>query len=93
MNEIDLINVFYQTMKAQGKKHDEVFLSIDEDLLAQLKLKFGSELQLKSVEKLADICIANEWLERTTADPHYHYLSLTPAGLQMAILMEYSQGV
>ena len=51
------------------------------------KLKF--DVQLADVEKLVDICIANEWLERTTADPNYKYLSLTNDGLEMAIAQQY----
>ena len=43
------------------------------------------DVRLEYIHKLADICIANEWLEGITANPGYNYLSLTEAGLSIAI--------
>lgn len=90
MNEIDILNLFYDEMKAQGVTREVVFLSIEEDAAAQLSQKLKQPVHLEQMQKLADICIANEWLERTTADPHYKYLSLTEAGLQIVLANQYS---
>lgn len=50
-----------------------------------LTQKLGKPVSVEEAQKLTDICIANEWLERTTADPYYKYLSLTEAGLQILL--------
>lgn len=85
MNEIDILKFFYDEIKARGKTREDVFLSIDEDAAEVLSLKLGQPVSLEQAQKLTDICIANEWLERTTADPNYHYLSLTETGLQVVL--------
>ena len=89
MNEFELLKVFYEEMKAQGTSRNNVFLSIDDNMLAIMRHKFGAEVRIEDIQVLADICIANQWMERTTADPHYNFLSLTDAGLQIIILREY----
>ncbi|KTD09407.1 hypothetical protein [Legionella jamestowniensis] len=90
MNELDILMLFYNEMKAQGKSRDEVFLSMNESAVKTLSEKYGDSVTLEEVHRLTDVCIANEWLERTTIDPGYNFLSLTAAGLQMALVHEYS---
>lgn len=90
MNEMDLLDFFYDELRKEGKTHDTLFISLDERAIEKLKTKLGVDVQITDLHKLADICIANEWLERTTADPHYRYLSLTEAGLQIAISYQYN---
>lgn len=90
MNEIDILNLFYDEMKAKGISHDALFKSMDETAVELLREKLKTDVQLEDVHKYTDICLANEWLERTTADPGYLYLSLTRAGLSIAIANQYS---
>lgn len=90
MNELDILKLFYDEMKVRGVTRDQVFLSIEEDAAAMLTHKLKVPVSLETAQKLTDICIANEWLERTTADPNYKYLSLTEAGLQIVLASEYS---
>lgn len=85
MNESILLSVFYNEMRARSASHDQVFLNIDESMVKLLKENYKIDASLQELESLADICIANEWLERTTADPYYNYLSLTKNGLDRAI--------
>jgi hypothetical protein len=89
MNEMDILDIFYDELRAEGQSRETLFISIDETVVAKLKQKLGIEVNLDNVLRLTDICIANEWLERTTADPNYKYLSLTDAGLKMAIANQY----
>jgi hypothetical protein len=89
MNEVDILKLFYDEMKTRGVTREEVFLSIEEDAAAVLSQKLKQPVSVEDAQKLTDICIANEWLERTTADPHYKYLSLTEAGLQIVLANEY----
>lgn len=90
MNEIDILNLFYNEMKARSVTREEVFLSIDEDIVAVLSQNLAKPVNLEEAQKITDICIANEWLERTTIDPGYNYLSLTEAGLQIVLANQYS---
>ncbi|MBA2648643.1 MAG: hypothetical protein H0U75_03410 [Legionella sp.] len=89
MTELDILNLFYDEMKAMGATREQVFISIDADAVAILTYKQKSPIDLVKAHQLTDICIANEWLERTTADPYYNYLSLTEAGLQMVLANKY----
>lgn len=93
MNEVDILLLFYDEMKAQGKSRDAIFMNIDESIVAILAQKFKRDVTLEEVQKLTDICIANEWLERTTIDPGYNFLSLTAGGLQVVLAHEYAKGV
>lgn len=90
MNELDILKLFYDEMKLRGTTRDQVFLSIEEDAAAMLSKKLGLSVSIEDAQRLTDICIANEWLERTTADPNYKYLSLTEAGLQVVLANVYS---
>lgn len=85
MNEIDILTLFYDEMIDKSVTRDQVFLSLEEEATAQISAKLGYPVLVEDVQKLADVCIANEWLERTTADIHYKYLSLTEAGLQVLL--------
>lgn len=90
MDEYGLLFYFYEVMKERGLNHNQVFLSVDDDMLVALRDKYTAQLTLRQVEELADICLANEWLERTTADPHYNFLSLTEKGLNVIVENQYS---
>lgn len=91
MNEMDILDYFYDELRVQGQTHNTLFLNLDESAVTKLTQKLGVDIQMADLHKFADICIANQWLERTTADPGYKYLSLTDAGLQMAISYQYSR--
>lgn len=90
MNELDILKLFYDEMKLRGVTRDQVFLSIEDEAAAILSQKLQTSVSVEEAQRLADICIANEWLERTTADPYYKYLSLTESGLQVVLASEYS---
>ncbi len=90
MNEMTILDFYYDELRATGKTHDTLFISLDESVVTKLHEKLGIDVRLTDLHKFADICIANEWLERTTADPGYNYLSLTEAGLQIAISYQYN---
>jgi hypothetical protein len=90
MNEIDILRLFYDEMAAQSITRDQVFISLDEVMAGVLSEKLKRPVSLLDMQHLADVCIANEWLERTTADPHYKYLSLTENGLQILLANLYS---
>lgn len=89
MTELDILKLFYDEMTARGATREVVFLSIDATAVAVLSEKLGTTVSLDEAHRLTDICIANEWLERTTIDPGYNFLSLTEAGLQVVLVNAY----
>ncbi|AUH70948.1 Uncharacterised protein [Legionella sainthelensi] len=90
MNEVNILGLFYDVMKIQGVTRDQVFLNMEDESAAMLSQKLKEPVSLQQLQKLTDVCIANEWLERTTADPNYKYLSLTEAGLQIVLANLYT---
>lgn len=91
MNELDIVGVFYDRLKVTGQRHDTLFISLDEEVVKELELKLNEKVTLAELHRYADICLANEWLERTTIDPEYRFLSLTKAGLKIAIANQYEK--
>ena len=90
MNELDILKLFYDEMTAHGSTREVVFLNIDETSAGILSQKLSIPVTFDDTHRLTDICIANEWLERTTIDPGYNFLSLTEAGLQIVINNQYN---
>lgn len=90
MNEIDILKLFYDEMNARGITREVLFISLEEAAAKSISEKLGVPVSTEQVQRFADICIANEWLERTTADVYYKYLSLTEAGLQVVLMNKYS---
>lgn len=90
MNEMDILKLFYDEMVLRGTTRDQVFLTLEEEAAEVLAKKLGKPVLVSQLQRLADVCIANEWLERTTADPYYKYLSLTEAGLQIFLAAQYT---
>ena len=90
MREMDILDYFYDELRARGATRESLYISLDESVAGILSEKLGVEVPVTELHKYADICIANEWLERTTADVEYNYLTLTEAGLQVAIAYQYT---
>jgi hypothetical protein len=90
MTEMDVLDLFYDQLRIEGETREELFISLDDSCAEKISHKLGKQVKLSDIQRLADICIANEWLERTTADPDYNYLSMTEAGLQMAVANQYT---
>lgn len=90
MTEIDVLGLFYDVMRTSGVTRDQVFLNMEEESAAMLAHKLNEPISIEQLQKFTDICIANEWLERTTADPNYKYLSLTDSGLQIVLANLYT---
>ena len=90
MTELDILKIFYDEMVVRRVTREEVFLTLEEEAAAELSQKLSTPISVDEMQQLIDVCIANEWLERTTADPNYKYLSLTESGLQILLNSQYS---
>lgn len=91
MDEYGLLLIFYNEMRARKVDHFNLFLSIDEGMVELLADDYDVNTSVRELENLADICIVNGWLERTTADPYYRYLSLTEEGLREIMKHEFKK--
>lgn len=90
MNELDILKLFYDEIKVRGVTRNDVFLNIDDTAAAMLSEKLKQPVSVEEAQRFTDICIANEWLERTTIDPGYNFLSLSEAGLQIVLINQYT---
>ena len=82
MNELILLGIFYDEMTARGSDLNNVFLSVDGNMMTHLKDTYDIDITINELEDAARVCIASRWLERTTADPYFNYLSMTENGLK-----------
>ncbi len=77
--EFDLLRLFVDEMERQGSNRKLVRLDIDDSFVGQL-MALGLETTIAQAQRLADRCLANEWLEHTVMGGKYISLSLTAAG-------------
>jgi hypothetical protein len=75
----EFLSIFYDKMIEEGKRYH--IFSIDDNFLSLLNKKLGATFDLKYAKELADICIANEWVKRTTMGEKYNNLEITTTGL------------
>lgn len=91
MNELMLLGVFYYEALARATDISSVFLSVDDEMVQHIKVTFDIDTSIEELETLAANCIALRWLERTTADPFFNFLSLTDKGLERFMDSKYYQ--
>lgn len=79
-DEFNLLDLFYQKMIEEGSKHNMVRLSIDNRTVEYAYEKTSCSVTVEELIKLADICLANNWLEHTSLGGKYLNLQLTTTG-------------
>ncbi|MFP4573350.1 MAG: hypothetical protein ACLFNW_10295 [Desulfobacterales bacterium] len=81
-SEEDILSVFVEEMERRGENRKLVRLDIDESMLERINHSKGSNIDLEQLQKYADRCLANEWLEHTVmGGGKYGHLSITTTGL------------
>ncbi len=81
ITEFDILELYVLEMESEGANRNLVRISVDECMVSALRDKFGIEVTLENLYKLADICLANEWLEHRVMAGKYGQLGLTTTGL------------
>lgn len=78
----DLLHLYVEEMENCGANRQTMWIEINESFVDKLSAQ-GFEITLTSAQKLADQCIANEWLEHNgrTGKHQYDNLELTATGL------------
>ena len=82
--EFHLLDFYYQTMLDEGSTRNMVRYSIDHRLVETIYENTNISLSEVELQKMADICLANNWLEHTSMAGKYGNLSLSTTGLGVA---------
>lgn len=81
LTEFDLLEIYVEEMEHRGESRNLVRLDIDDSFVARIGSKIEGEATLEEVHRLADKCLANEWLEHTAIGAgKYGRLVLTATG-------------
>lgn len=81
-SEEDILSVFVEEMERRGENRKLVRLDIDKSMLERINHNKGSNIDLEQLQKYADRCLANEWIEHTAlGGGKYGHLSITTTGL------------
>ena len=79
-SEYDFLDLFYQEMLERGQPINLVFLSVDARMLCYINEKFKISVTQDGLQEIADICLANSWIEYMTLNGQYRDLQLTTTG-------------
>lgn len=80
-HSFDFLRVFYDAMETEGVNHKIYRTNIGNDFVTTLNSNIKASLSLEECQKLADICVANDWLEHTVMGGKYIQLRLTTTGV------------
>ena len=82
VSEEDILRIFVEEMEMRGENRKLVRLDVNDSMLEKINSAKGTDIGLDQLCKLADRCLANEWLEHTVMGVgKYGHLSLTTTGL------------
>lgn len=81
VTEFDILELHVSEMESHGANRNLVTISVDDSMVSVLRDKFGGEVTLEKLQRLADKCLANEWLEYRVMAGKYGELGLTATGL------------
>lgn len=78
--EFDLLEIFVTEMEQRGEKRNLIIFDIDQKMAGAVSDKVGVPVTLEEIQKLADRCLANEWLEHKVLAGKYGQLELSTSG-------------
>lgn len=80
-DEYEFLNLFYQEMLEKGRARHLVRLSLNARVVEQIYDNSRVSVTEKDLQKIADVCLANGWLEHADMTDQYENLQLTTIGL------------
>jgi hypothetical protein len=93
-NEYDLLQMFVMEMERQGVKRNLIHLDVDDSLAAKISMKLKDEVSPEQAHRLADKCLANEWLEHVYIGAgQYGALTLTASGFGVVRSLQRKQEI
>jgi len=85
-DQFDFLELFYQEMLAKGQPENLIRLSVNPKMAEDINENLNISLTENSLQKMADICLANSWVTKTTlGGSQYINLQLTTVGLGVVI--------
>ena len=83
--EYDILNTYTEEMERQGTVRVALRMNIDEAMVTAIEKRIGKPLSLESLHRMADRCVANEWLQHGCIGVgRYEHLQLTESGFGVA---------
>ena len=79
-DEFDFLNLFYQKMLDEGQSYNITRLSVNNRMVEDIYDKSTFSLTEEYLKKMADICLANSWIEYSSLAGNYTNLRLTTTG-------------
>jgi hypothetical protein len=81
VSEEDILRIFVEEMHKLGVSRKFLRLDVDDAMVEKINSIKKANINLEQLFKLADRCLANEWLEYTVMGAgKYGHLSLTTSG-------------
>jgi hypothetical protein len=82
VSEEDILRAFVEEMETRGENRKQVRLDVNDSMVEKINSTKGTNIDLEQLYKLADRCLANEWIEHTVmGGGRYALLSITTTGL------------
>ena len=79
-DEYDFLDLFYQEMLAAGHARNLVSLNVDPKMVGNIYENSSVSVTEDHLRKMADVCLANSWVEHTVISNKYGCLQLTTTG-------------
>lgn len=84
MPEFKILANIIDFMEANGATAKVVTFSVDQQLADEINLKHGTNYSVGDLERAADKCIANEWVDHRALGEKYKHLGITTKGVGAA---------
>ncbi len=79
--EVHLLGLWVDEMEARGSNRNLVSISVNEELKDRLYSEYGVSVEMDEIFRMADKCLAHEWLQNKYLGNKYLDLFITAAGV------------
>lgn len=83
INEYDFLGLFYKEMLSKGHAQNLIRLPIDARLVEKIYDNSQNSVTENELQNLADICLANGWVNHAAIGAKYGNLQLTTSGFSV----------
>lgn len=84
MLEFRILENIIDLMEANGVTANVVGFGVDQKLVDEINMKYGTKYSIGDLKKSVDTCIAHEWLVHRSIGEKYNYLGITSKGVGVA---------
>jgi hypothetical protein len=80
-DEFDFLDIFFQKMLREGKTYNLIHLSVNASMVEHVYDETKISVTENDLQRVANFCIANNWVKQTTVTSQYGGLQLTTTGV------------